>query len=89
MFAATDGIAARSIDVLILVARLLIGWLFLTNGWAKLGSGMPGGITYFTGLGVPNGAFWIWPAMLAEVIIGVTLILGIATRYMSLFTVAY
>ena len=89
MFAATDGIAARSSDALILVARLLIGWLFLTNGWAKLGSGMPGGITYLTALGVPNPAFWIWPAMFAEVIIGVTLILGIATRYMSLFTVAY
>ena len=54
MFAATDGIAARSSDALILIARLLIGWLFLTNGWAKLGSGMPGGITYLTALGVPN-----------------------------------
>jgi putative oxidoreductase len=89
MFAAADALAVRSSDALILVARLLIGWLFLTNGWAKMGTGMPGGIAYLTALGVPNPAFWIWLAMLAEVTIGVTLILGIATRYMSLFTVAY
>jgi uncharacterized membrane protein YphA (DoxX/SURF4 family) len=33
--------------------------------------------------------FWAWPAMAAEVLLGITLILGIATRYASLFAFVY
>jgi len=35
-----------------------------------------GGIAYLTNLQVPNPGFWIWPALLAELLIGITLILG-------------
>jgi putative oxidoreductase len=88
MFAATDGLATRSSDVLLLIIRIVIGWLFLTNGWLKL-MNMQGAINYLTSLKVPNPGFWVWPSMLAEIVIGIALILGIATRYASLFTFVY
>ena len=88
MFAATDRVASRSADLVLLIARVLLGWLFFTNGWMKL-MNVAGGIAYLTNLHVPNPGFWIWPALLAELLIGITLILGIATRYASLFTFIY
>jgi len=87
-FASTDGLAVRYADAIALVARVLIGWLFLMNGWAKV-MNMPGFVGYLTNLKVPSPNFWAWPAMLAELLIGITLILGIATRYAALFTIAY
>lgn len=88
VFAATDGIATRSSDAIALVARLLIGWLFLTNGWTKLlaPSGM---VAYLTNLGVPSPEIWAWPAILSELVIGIALIVGIATRYVALYTLVY
>jgi len=88
LFAATDGVASRSGDFIVLFARIVIGWLFLTNGWMKL-MNAAGGVAYLTSLHVPNPDFWIWPALLGELAIGITLILGIATRYASLFTFVY
>jgi putative oxidoreductase len=88
MFAAADGIAARSGDIIALIARILIGWLFLTNGWAKL-THMAGTVSYLNGLHVPAPELFYWPAMVGELLIGVTLILGIAVRYASLFTIVY
>src|SRR5262245_29992136 len=89
MFAATDGLATRSSDAILLVVRIVIGWLFLTHRWAKL-MDMSGAAAYLTSLKVPNPGFWVWLSMLAEVAIGIALILlGVATRYASLFTFVY
>jgi putative oxidoreductase len=88
MFAATDGLATRASDAILLFVRIVIGWLFLTNGWLKL-MNMSGAVSYLTSLHVPKPDFWVWPSMLAELLIGITLILGIATRYASLFTFVY
>ena len=88
MFAAADGFVARSSDTILLIVRIVIGWLFLTNGWLKL-MNISGAVNYLTNLHVPNAGFWVWPATLAELVIGITLILGIATRYASLFTFVY
>jgi putative oxidoreductase len=88
MFSATDAYAERSADAVALVARLLIGWLFLDYGWMKL-LGHAGTVRYLTSLHVPMPELMYWPAMLAELVIGITLIVGIATRYASLFTFVY
>ena len=50
---------------------------------------MQGFVGYLTNLRVPNPGFWAWPAMAAELLLGITLILGIATRYASLFAFVY
>jgi putative oxidoreductase len=88
MFAATDSYAEHSADTLALVARLLIGWLFLDYGWMKL-LGHDGTVRYLANLHVPMPELMYWPVMLAELGIGIALILGIATRYVSLFTFVY
>ena len=88
MFAATDAFATRSSNAILLIVRIVIGWLFLTNGWLKL-MNMPGAVNYLTSLKVPNPGFWVWPSMLAELVIGIALIFGIATRFASLFTIVY
>ena len=87
MFAATDQYAAQFSDAILLVGRILLGWLFFYNGYAKLGSGMAGFAGYLTSLGVPT--YLAWPATLGELVIGIGLILGIGTRFVSLFTVIY
>ena len=61
MFAAADGLATRSSDAILLVVRIVIGWLFMTNGWAKL-MNMSGAARYLTSLKVPNPGFWVWPS---------------------------
>ena len=88
MFAATDSYADSGADTLTLVARLLIGWLFLDYGWMKL-FGYAGTVKYLANLHVPAPELLYWPAMLSELIIGAALIVGIATRYISLYTVFY
>jgi putative oxidoreductase len=46
-------------------------------------------VNYLTNLKVPAPGFWAWPAVMGELLIGITLILGVATRYASVFTVIY
>jgi uncharacterized membrane protein YphA (DoxX/SURF4 family) len=53
----TDGIAASASDVLLLVGRVLLGWLFLTSAWAKF-MNMGGYVAYLTNLKVPNPEFF-------------------------------
>ena len=87
MFAATDKFAASSADAIILVGRVLIAWLFLAS-WPRLTS-MQGFVKYLTSLGVPAPDMMAWVATAAELGIGIALILGVATRYVSLFAFVY
>jgi putative oxidoreductase len=87
-FSATDAYAESGADTLALAARLLIGWLFLDYGWMKL-LGHDGTVRYLANLHVPAPELMYWPVVAAELLIGIGLILGIATRYASLFTFVY
>jgi putative oxidoreductase len=80
-----DGLAATWSDFLLLAARILLGWIFLVSGWAKLGN-IAGVTAYFTGLGVTPPAFWAWFGGFTELGLGLLLILGLATRYAALAT---
>jgi putative oxidoreductase len=82
----TDGIAASTADLLLLLGRILLGWLFLKAGWDKV-MNIAGFTGYLTNLKVPT--VFAWPAAISEVVIGVALILGLATRYAALFTIVY
>lgn len=83
-FAAADGMAANMGDLFALIARIFIGWLFLTSGWMKL-MNTAGAVTYLTNLGVPAPEAMVWLVLGSELLLGVTLILGIATRYAALY----
>ena len=88
MFAASDKIAASTGDLLALVARLTMGWLFFHYGWMKL-MNMAGTVGYLTSMNVPNPSLMYWPCALSELLIGIALILGVATRYTAIYTFIY
>jgi putative oxidoreductase len=83
--ARADGIATEWTDILLLVGRIFIGWLLFASGWHKLGN-VEGTTAYFAGLGMSPAAFLAWFAIVAELVLGAALILGIATRYAAIAT---
>ena len=80
--------AARLTDTFVLVARVLIGWLFLTNGFEKL-MHMAATAGYLEQLKVPFANLMAWPTMAGELLIGIALILGLATRCAAVASVAF
>jgi putative oxidoreductase len=75
-----DSFATGSADLLMLVGRVLLGWLFLASGWGKFAN-VAGATAYFTNLGVPAADMMPYLVGACELVIGITLILGLATRY--------
>ena len=79
----TDSVAANATDVVLLIGRILLGWIFLASAWGKLGN-IAGFAGYLRNLKVPAPEFWSWIGALTEIVIGLSLILGVATRYGAL-----
>ena len=79
--ACTDGIAARWQDFLLLVARVLLGWIFVSSGWRKL-MDIPGFVKTMPRRDLPDVLGYIAPPV--EFVGGLCLVLGFATRYVSL-----
>lgn len=79
----TDNIATSWGDFLLLVGRVLLGCLFLASGYGKLGN-IAGATGYFTSLGMSPPGAWAWFIGGTELVLGIALILGIATRYAAL-----
>jgi putative oxidoreductase len=73
-----DGVAAMWQDFLLLVSRIMIGWIFLQSGWGKLGN-IAGVGKSFPQRGLPEWMAYI--SVPAEFFGGLFLILGFATRY--------
>ena len=63
-------------DIALLVARLIIGGIFITTGWMKI-SNFPATIGFFSSLGIP--AFLAYVVGYLEFIGGITLVLGVWT----------
>src|SRR5262245_37846148 len=82
-----DSAAGTTGDALLLIGRILLGWLFLTTAWGKLFGGIDGFAGYLRALKVPAPEFWAWIGAIVEFVVGVTLILGLATRYARLLSV--
>ena len=73
-----DQAAASTTDALLLVGRILLGWIFVRSGFPKLFD-IPGVATSFPGRGIP--AFMAYISVPFEFFGGGALILGLATRY--------
>ena len=84
----TDTIAATWTDFLLLVGRVLLGWIFLASGFAKL-SNIAGTTAYFATRGLEPAGFWAVFGGSYEFLIGAALILGVATRYAALATIIW
>src|SRR6266404_3076985 len=62
-----------------LVARITVGWVFVSTGWGKLHN-LPKIIDYFTELGVPYPQYQAPFASANEFICGLLVLVGLATR---------
>ena len=80
---AADHVAMRTGDICALIGRVLLGWIFLMGGWGKL-TGIAGFTTYLTNLKMPAPGFWAWVGAIVELVVGFTLVLGVAARYGAL-----
>ena len=76
-------------DPALLVARLLLGSVFIAHGWQKLfTNGMAATTAGFEGMGVPLPAVSAWAAALIELAGGAALLLGAGTAVAGLLLVA-
>jgi putative oxidoreductase len=89
MLSHADSAAGTTGDALLLIGRILLGWLFLTTAWGKLFGGIDGFAGYLRALKVPAPEFWAWIGAVVEFVVGVTLILGLGTRYAALLCVLF
>jgi len=77
----TDRLATQWQDFLLLVGRVLIGWIFISSGWRKL-MDMPAFAASMPRRDLPT---WLgYVAAPVEFIGGICLVLGLATRYAAL-----
>jgi putative oxidoreductase len=88
MFASTDSFALSAGEVLFLIGRVLLGWYFLIDGVGKFPNITPF-VGYVTSLGVPSPYFMAWVGAIAEFLLGLTLVFGVATRYGALLGILF
>jgi putative oxidoreductase len=81
-----------------LIVRVAVGWNLLVHGWGKIMIGPTDAfLKAFADLGFTPPAFWFWSSFLIEMLGGISLILGLFTRFFAvaaaiellLITVAY
>lgn len=80
LFSAAEGFATKSADVLILIARILLAWVFVGVAYGAINN-FAGSVAYFTSLKLSQPELWTWLALLLEILMAAGLILGIGTRY--------
>lgn len=81
-----DGMAASNSDVILLIGRILLGWIFVRSGYGKIFD-IPAYAATFPTRGLPT--FLAYIAVPAEFFGGIALILGLASRYVVLVMVIF
>ena len=85
--ARTQGFALRQ-EFLLLVGRVLMGWIFVESGWRQL-MGMDAFITSLVNRRVPYPAVLGWIGAPVEFFGGLALVLGAATRWATLLIIVF
>jgi putative oxidoreductase len=75
-------------DFLLLVGRVLMGWIFVESGWRKL-MGMDAFIASLVNRRVPYATVMGWIGAPVEFLGGLALLLGVATRYATLLMIVF
>jgi putative oxidoreductase len=81
-----DGLAASTSDIVLLIGRILLGWIFVRSGYGKIFD-IGTYSTTFPMRGLPP--FLAYIAVPVEFFGGIALILGLATRYVVLVLVIF
>jgi putative oxidoreductase len=66
-----------------LLARITVGWVFAVTGWGKLHN-LPKIVEFFTDLGIPFPQYQAPFASANELVCGVLVLVGLATRVASI-----
>ncbi len=69
---------------LALIGRVLLAWLFIPAGWAKLGAGFAGTAGYIASKGLPMPEVLAVAALVVEIGAGIALLVGFKTRWAAL-----
>jgi putative oxidoreductase len=86
LLSCTDRLAVVWQDFLILCGRILMGWIFLQSGWRKL-MDIPGFAQTMPRRDLPEFLGYIAPPV--EVLCGILILLGAATRYAALLVLLF
>jgi len=81
-------VGPRTSDALLLLARILLGYIFLLSGWGKV-MGLAGFAASLQRQGVPGSDSFAILGAGVEFLGGLALVLGIATRYAALALIAF
>jgi putative oxidoreductase len=82
----TDRVAAQWQDFLILVGRVMFGWIFISSGWRKL-MDIPAFVSSMPRRDLP--AFLGYVAPPVEFVGGILLVIGFATRYTAVVMLVF
>ena len=72
-----------------LMARILLGFLFVQAGYRKLFGGIPAAVGAMTNHGIPFSDILVWGAIVVELGGGLCLMAGLLTRWAALALGAY
>jgi putative oxidoreductase len=86
--ALTQGFSALWQDFLLLLGRVLMGWLFVESGWRKL-MGMDAFAASLANRRVPYATVMGWIGASAEFLGGLAILLGFATRCAALVMIVF
>ncbi len=81
-----DGVATSTADVVLLIGRILMGWIFMRSGYGKIFN-IEAYSAGFPLRGLPS--FLAYIAVPAEFFGGIALILGLATRYVAVVMIIF
>ena len=88
LLSGADGFASKNADVLILIGRILLSWVFVGVAYGTI-TNFAGSLGYFTSLKLPTPELFTSAALLFELLISAGLILGIGTRYWAILAVVF
>ncbi len=88
LLSGVDGLAAKSADLLILIARVMLAWVFVGVAYGTI-TNFAGSLGYFTSLKLSAPLAWTWAALLGEILLSASLILGIGTRYAAILMIVF
>ena len=72
-----------------LLARILLGVLFVQGGYNTLFGGIPGTVATMTSHGIPLPNILVWGAIVVELGVGLCLMAGLFARWAALILAAY
>lgn len=84
----TNSKAVRGSNAAMLVARVLLVWLFVMFGWPKL-TGFNGTVAYMAHVGAPFPMLAAIIAVFMEFFAGLAILVGLLTRPLALLFVIY